>query len=129
MRQRCLAHAAIDVSDGLLADLGHLLKRSGAAAELPETQLPPLPFLPQGVALSLARTCQLSGGDDYELIFAAAPENRQAVAELAAELELPLWRFGRVIEGVAGTLTRLDENGAALPITHQGYDHFGQTTD
>ena len=129
LRQRCLAHAAIDVSDGLLADLGHLLKRSGAAAELPETQLPPLPFLPQGVALSLARTCQLSGGDDYELIFAAAPENRQAVAELAAELELPLWRFGRVIEGVAGTLTRLDENGAALPITHQGYDHFGQTTD
>jgi thiamine-monophosphate kinase len=122
LRTRALAHAAIDVSDGLLADLGHLLERSAVAAEVFATQLP---YLPAGADPALARQCQLAGGDDYELVFAAPPEKRLQLAELAAQLDLPLWRFGRLIEGAAGALSVLDENGQPLPITHKGFDHFG----
>ena len=83
-----------------------------------------LPWLPAGADPQLARQCQLSGGDDYELIFSAAPDKRLELAGLAAELDLPLWRFGRMIAGAAGTLSVLDENGQALPIDRKGFDHF-----
>jgi thiamine-monophosphate kinase len=126
LRERHLAHAAIDVSDGLLADLGHILERSALAAEISTAQLP---ALPAGVTPGLARECQMAGGDDYELLFSAAPDKRHALAELAAQLDLPLWRIGRVMAGVAGRLNLLDENGAAQPITYKGYDHFGQAPD
>ena len=122
LRERALAHAAIDISDGLLADLGHILERSAVAAEVFATQLP---CLPAGADPALARRCQLAGGDDYELLFAAAPSQRLALAELAAQLDLPLWRCGRIVEGTAGTLKLLDENGQPLPITDKGFDHFG----
>jgi thiamine-monophosphate kinase len=122
LRSRALAHAAIDVSDGLLADLGHLLERSGVAAEVFLAQLP---ALPTGADPALARHCQLAGGDDYELVFAAPPAQRQSLADLATQLALPLWRIGHVVDGAAGALSLLDENGQPLPITHQGFDHFG----
>ena len=116
-----LANAAIDVSDGLLADLGHILERSGVAAEVFGTQLP---YLPPGADPVLARQCQLAGGDDYELVFTAAPAKRLELAELAARLDLPLWRFGRIIAGTAGELSLLDENDQPLPIDRKGFDHF-----
>jgi thiamine-monophosphate kinase len=121
LQRRGLAHAAIDVSDGLLADLGHILERSSIGAEVFGTQLP---YLPSGADPALARQCQLSGGDDYELLFAAPNKNRLALAELAAQLELPLWRFGRIVSGAPGELSLLDENGQALPIDRKGFDHF-----
>jgi thiamine-monophosphate kinase len=116
-----LANAAIDVSDGLFADLGHILERSGVAAEVFGTQLP---YLPPGADPVLARQCQLAGGDDYELAFSAAPAKRLELAELAARLDLPLWRFGRIIAGNTGALSLLDENGHPLPIDRKGFDHF-----
>ena len=122
LRQRRLAHAAIDVSDGLLADLGHITERSGVAAEVFEQLLPRLPV---GADPALARHCQLAGGDDYELVFAAPVGARTQLAELAAQLELPLWRIGRIIDaGAAHAVTLLDEAGQALPLTRKGYDHF-----
>jgi thiamine-monophosphate kinase len=122
LRERALARAAIDVSDGLLADLGHIAERSGLDAEVVE---PWLPCLPAGVEPALARRCQLAGGDDYEIVFAAPAENRPALAGLAAEFDLPLWRIGRFVAG-AGYVHLLDENGQALPIASMGFDHFGQ---
>jgi thiamine-monophosphate kinase len=122
LAQRKLAHAAIDVSDGLLADLGHIAERSGVDAEV---FLPQLPRLPAGAEPLLARDCQLAGGDDYELVFAASPGKRDELAEVAAQLDLPLWRVGRAIEG-QGAVKLLDENGQAVPITRKGFDHFGQ---
>jgi thiamine-monophosphate kinase len=122
LRSRAVAHAAIDVSDGLLADLCHLLDRSGVAAEVFFAQLPPLPT---GADPTLARHCQLAGGDDYELVFAAPSKQHQSLADLATQLDLPLWPIGRVVDGAAGTLRLLDENGQPLPITHKGFDHFG----
>jgi thiamine-monophosphate kinase len=67
----------------------------------------------------------LSGGDDYELVFAAPAGSRTALAGLAAEFDLPLWRIGRFVAG-AGHVHLLDENGQALPIASMGFDHFGQ---
>ncbi len=122
LRQRGLAHAAIDVSDGLLADLGHVLDRSAVAAELFLAQLPPLPAAVDPV---LARRCQLAGGDDYELAFSAAPAKRTEIAELAVRLALPLWCCGRVIGAAPGQLTLVDDDGQAVPIKDKGYDHFG----
>jgi thiamine-monophosphate kinase len=120
--ERKLAHSAIDVSDGLLADLGHIAKRSGVDAEVYETQLP---YLPSGVDTELARNAQLAGGDDYELVFAAPAGKRHDLAELAAQLDLPLWRIGRITEG-QGCVKLLNENGQILPVTRKGFDHFGQ---
>lgn len=121
---RALAHAAIDVSDGLLADLGHILERSGLQAEIQWTQLP---HLPPGVDFPLALECQLAGGDDYELCFTAAPERRLDIAAIAARLELPLWRIGSTLaasEETVDTLRVLDANGAPIDIGKRGYAHF-----
>ncbi len=126
LRERKLAHAAIDVSDGLLADLGHIAERSGVDAELFAAQLP---HLPAGADPLLARDCQLAGGDDYELAFATPPGKRPALAELAAELDLPLWCIGRIVgpkNELRGDVRLLDENGQSLPLTRKGFDHFGQ---
>ncbi len=122
LRLRGLAHAAIDVSDGLLADLGHILERSAVGAEVFVAQLPPLPAVAEPL---LARRCQLTGGDDYELVFSAPIDRRHALAALAAELALPLWRCGRLLANAPGQLTVLDENGQPLAIEQRGFDHFG----
>ncbi|MQM32649.1 MAG: thiamine-phosphate kinase [Candidatus Accumulibacter phosphatis] len=121
LRSRRLANAAIDVSDGLLADLGHILERSAVAAEV---HLGQLPSRPAGVDPAFARQCQLAGGDDYELVFSAAPARRLELAALAAELDLPLWRFGRIVAAADSRLTLLDEDGQELAVDGQGFDHF-----
>ncbi len=126
LRERKLAHAAIDVSDGLLADIGHICEQSKLDAELLETLLP---CLPAGVDPTLARNAQLAGGDDYELAFSTDPGKRHELTELAAQLDLPLWRIGRLVAGtreVRFEVRLLDENGTILPATHKGFDHFGQ---
>ena len=119
---RGLASAAIDVSDGLLADLGHILERSAVAAEVFVAQLP---ALPPGVDPVLARQCQLAGGDDYELLFSAGPERRDEVFDLGAQLALPLWRCGQLIASDSPRLTLLDAKGRQLTIKQKGFDHFG----
>ena len=120
LRDGRLAHAAIDVSDGLLADLGHIAERSSVAAEVCVAQLP---SLPAGVDPALARDCQLAGGDDYELVFTAAPAARASIATLAATLDLPLWRIGQIVAG-SGTVRLLDHAGAEVPLARKGFDHF-----
>ena len=127
LRQGGLAHTAIDVSDGLLADVGHIAERSHCAIEVLAAQLP---RLPAGADPALARDCQLAGGDDYELAFTAAPEKRTELAALAARLELPLWRIGRVVADddvadAAGTVRLLDEEGQPVALRRKGFDHFG----
>ena len=122
LRESALANSAIDVSDGLLADVGHIAERSCLDIEVCAAQLP---HLPPGVDLALARDCQLAGGDDYELAFTAAPEKRIALAALAARLDLPLWRIGRAVVG-KGEVRLVDVDGQPVALTHKGFDHFGQ---
>jgi thiamine-monophosphate kinase len=115
--------AAIDVSDGLLADLGHILERSGVGAEVELARVPAHPALaslPPDAAL--ARRCLLAGGDDYELCFTAPLRDAAAVLAAGAAAGVALSRIG-CISGPAG-LRVLDQNGVQLPIKERGFDHF-----
>lgn len=123
---RGVASAAIDVSDGLLADLGHIAERSGCAAAVKLVQLP---HLPKGesydaVLRKMALECQLTGGDDYELCFTAPFAQHLALGRIAAELELPLWCIGEMTAGPAGTVTVLDPDDKPVEFDSKGYDHF-----
>jgi thiamine-monophosphate kinase len=112
---RGVATSAIDVSDGLLADLGHILEQSGQAARL---RIPDLP------AAGLERDCLLAGGDDYELAFTAPASSDSQIAALTAELGLPLTRIGEIVPGRPGRLTLWDDAGSDITPAHHGYDHF-----
>ena len=122
-----VASSAIDVSDGLLGDLGHICERSGLAAAV---QLVQLPHLPKGESYDadlrrIALECQLTGGDDYELCFTTPPAQAQVVAGIAATLELPLWCIGSMAEGQAGAVTVFDPDRNPINFPRRGYDHFG----
>ncbi len=119
---RHLARAAIDLSDGLLGDLDHILDRSRVAAEVDWPAVPlfaGLDALPPAQQQALA----LAGGDDYELLFSAPSENRLAIEAIGRRLDLPLARIGRILAGSG--LTVHDARGRALTIERHGFDHFG----
>ena len=122
LRERALATSAIDVSDGVLADIGHIAERSRLDLEVSAGQLP---CLPAGADPVLARDCQLTGGDDYELAFTASSDKRAELAALAVRLDLPLWRIGRAVAG-EGRVRLLDADGRPVTLKHKGFDHFGQ---
>ncbi len=119
---RGIAHSAIDISDGLLGDLGHILERSQVGATLEFAALPTLPVLQQYLHEAVARTCILAGGDDYELCFTAPASKREGVLAAAESAGIAVTRIGR-IQAEPG-LTVLDADGQALPIDQTGYDHF-----
>jgi thiamine-monophosphate kinase len=121
-RLRGLAHAAIDISDGLAGDLGHIAGRSQVAAIIEYARIPRPSVFQELGAPELERDCVLSGGDDYELAFTAPSARRAALDSLAVELGLALTRIG-TIEAGSG-LSILDAKGK--PIAHRGgFDHFG----
>ncbi|MDX1375156.1 MAG: thiamine-phosphate kinase [Burkholderiales bacterium] len=117
-RLRGIASAAIDVSDGFAADLGHVLERSAVGAVV---QLAQLPGARTGDA-ALDLRCALAGGDDYELIFTAAQDARTTLATLGTELGVALSRVG-TIQGAPARLVLLDAQGRPVAAPG-GYDHF-----
>jgi thiamine-monophosphate kinase len=119
---RGLASAAIDVSDGLLADLGHILEQSGVSATV---RLDCLPVLPSGKYEALALDCQLSGGDDYELVFTAAAARHRQIKQLDQQLGLALTCIGNLTEEDSGSLNLIDASGRPVTAAQRGYDHFG----
>ena len=90
-----LATAAADVSDGLVGDLGHILERSGVGADVVWEDVPRAPVF-AGLGTVRQQHCILAGGDDYELVFTAAPENRDAVLAAGARSGVPVSRIGRI---------------------------------
>jgi len=120
-RLRRLAHAAIDVSDGLAGDLAHIAERSGVAATLEYEGIPRPAAFRRLKSPELERNCVLSGGDDYELLFTAPHAHRAELEALASELKIALTVIGATSAGAG--ITVLD--GAGKPMAHRGgFDHF-----
>jgi thiamine-monophosphate kinase len=114
---RGLARSAIDVSDGLLADLGHIAQASGVAAELRWEDIPRARAIRECPNAALARSCVLAGGDDYELVFTAPRSGRGRIAALGVA------RIGSIVPGRPGVRVR-DAAGRAVPFSRAGFDHF-----
>jgi len=141
---RGIANSAIDISDGLLADLGHVLDTSQVGAQIDFAALPistvlrayttplspplsggktnPSPDKGRLGGVKLFQQCILSGGDDYELCFTAPAARHAELPDIAARLDLPLTRIGEIVAG-RGCIVH-DASGNPLNIEACGYDHF-----
>ncbi|KIO49503.1 thiamine-phosphate kinase [Nitrosospira sp. NpAV] len=117
-----LAASAIDVSDGLLADLGHILKSSNVAAIIKMNDIRCSASMKQYLPQALAIECLLAGGDDYELCFTAPRSRRKKIEALSRDQEIALTRIGRIREGEG--LLVLDAAGNTVTLETKGYDHF-----
>lgn len=117
-----LAHSAIDISDGLLADLGHILTCSKQAAIVRFEALPCSTVIKRYISLPLAQQCLLAGGDDYELCFTAPKSNRGAIKHIAQKLQIPVTLIGEIKLGEG--LFVMDGKGREMEIEKKGYDHF-----
>ena len=116
---RGLASAAIDLSDGLVADLGHLLETSGVGAVLETSKLP---LSDAARELPGAFEAALSGGDDYELLFTAPEAARPAIVARSAECGVPVAAIGRI--RVERGLTALSAEGRPIKLAGTGWRHF-----
>jgi thiamine-monophosphate kinase len=119
---RGMATAAIDISDGLLADLGHICRLSGVGATVDLTSIPVSAIGAKHFASDAGRTAIVAGGDDYELCFTAPANSRESIADLTDVLGVPLTRIGQVKRGKGVSL--LGPDGKAVKIDGRGYDHF-----
>ena len=120
-----IAHGCIDVSDGLLADIGHVCKRSGLAAEIDIADLPVSDALRAAFDAEAIRALQASGGDDYELCFTVPAEARAAIENIATKTETSVTRVGRIVAG-EGVRALFDEGHEWKPV-RDGYAHFAGT--
>lgn len=119
-----LAHAALDVSDGLMADLGHLCDVSGTGARIEAAHLP----LSVAAARCLERDPALiesilTGGDDYEILFAAPLEKIGQIDSLAMRSGVPITRIGAVLDAGEG-LSAFSASGAPMTFKQAGFRHF-----
>jgi thiamine-monophosphate kinase len=119
---RGIARSAIDISDGLLADLGHILEASTVGAELDFAALPIPDVARAYLHEPVARDCVLAGGDDYELCFTAAADQREAVLAAGVAGGVSVTRIGTITQA-RGLVVR-DADGQPLQIERTGYDHF-----
>ena len=129
LQLRGVASSAMDVSDGLLGDLGHILKASGVGACIDieaTSKLIAASAYPSSVSgqfdLETTRRCTLAGGDDYELVFTAPPSRRDAVAAASQASGTPVTRIGTVMAEPG--LQLVDAQGLAVENRYASFDHF-----
>ena len=123
VRLRGLARSAIDVSDGLLADLGHILEASRVGAELAWESLPRARAIAGCPDKALADDCLLAGGDDYELLFTASKLKRGQIEAVGRDLGIPLALIGAAVPGESVVRLR-DARGKLVSSPRKGFDHF-----
>jgi thiamine-monophosphate kinase len=120
---RGIATCAIDVSDGLIADLGHLCEESGVAGRVSAGAVPLSDAARRALASpNLDIGMLLGGGDDYELLFCAAPAQRPRVEAVGRTLGIPLTHIGTVSRGT--DISVIDDDGRQLALEQPGYQHF-----
>ena len=132
IKLRGVANAALDISDGLLGDLQHILKQSQVSAEVFLEQLPKSATL-QKQSESIQNQFAATGGDDYEICFTAPLDKRSVIDQISKELNLPLIRIGSITEKVdeAKRLRLLNKNGDLLDNAKtvellKSFDHFAK---
>jgi thiamine-monophosphate kinase len=123
LRLRDLATAMVDISDGLVADLGHICDASEVGAVLELARVPLSPHVAELIEgdPSLAERA-ITGGDDYELLFTALPEDAEALATLADDLDVPLCLIGQTTEDTKVTIRSL--SGEIMSLERAGWQHF-----
>lgn len=119
---RNLATAAIDISDGLLSDLGHILKASGVGAKIEQNQLPLSSVLTEVTTLDQAKAYAMNGGEDYELCFTVPDIHRSEVTLALSNLGVPATCIGQIIPASEGI--SVNDNGQQVPYQPRGFDHF-----
>jgi len=117
------ANACIDISDGLLADLGHVLKASGCGARINLEKLPHAGIL-EGLEDGLRWNYQLSGGDDYELLFTLPSHHKEMISTWSRELDIRLSIIGEIEEDEG--IRCIGQDGAAYNPQYAGFEHFAQ---
>ncbi|MBO4575482.1 MAG: thiamine-phosphate kinase [Neisseriaceae bacterium] len=118
-----VANSALDCSDGLLQDLGHILENSQKNAVI---YLDKIPSIPELKLFSDYPQWILSGGEDYELIFTASPHKKQQIEEISQKCCIDLTKIGTIIEQEESVLCRVlnTENGQEIKLNKAGFDHF-----
>ncbi len=119
---RQIANSAIDISDGLLADLGHILSRSRVGAVVHYAALPTSEIVADLAAHPAYDRCVLAGGDDYELCFTAPTTQTAAILTIAEQLGMRLTCIGEITNDAG--LQLLDTEMQPMPLARAGYDHF-----
>jgi thiamine-monophosphate kinase len=121
-----LAHSAIDISDGLVADLEHILSCSAQSATIELQAVPASEIMKRYLPSPLAVECLMTGGDDYELCFTAPKENQSAIRQLGQELQVPLTIVGEIIQHKTPKpeLIIYGGKGEKIVLEKKGYDHF-----
>lgn len=117
-----LAHSAIDISDGLMADLTHILDCSNVSATIDIDEISCSHILRRYLPQPIAVSCLLTGGDDYELCFTAATRKQEEIENLSLQLAIPLTRIGTIRQGKG--LTVMNSDGSVITLETRGYDHF-----
>ncbi|MBK6865196.1 MAG: thiamine-phosphate kinase [Ideonella sp.] len=122
MALRGIATSAIDLSDGLLGDLGHVLRRSGVGARVEADAVPRSAAL-AAQPLAVQRECTLAGGDDYELLFTTPPALAGAVRRAAAQAGVAVAHIGAITDAASG-LQVVGADGHPLAQAFASFDHF-----
>ena len=119
---RGIAHSAIDLSDGLIADLSHILESSQLGATIGWSKIPHFDSDPESLSVETIQTFALTGGDDYELCFTAPSNRRSDIINIGKSLNIPLSQVG-IIKAIEGLIV-LDDKNNPISIKGTGYDHF-----
>jgi thiamine-monophosphate kinase len=127
-----LASAAADVSDGLVADLGHICETSRCSARIERDAVPLSPAARRAVTEHQPlRHSLLAGGDDYELVFTAPTQLRERLAEVARDTGVALSRIGGIepTPGDGAIVGVYDASGDRIELGHGGYEHFQESQE